>query len=261
MGSIGQKIQKEVVGLVSQTGQLLLKIFQQNKTNSRRFKSKHEIVTAADLLAEKFLLQKIKKLTPNFQIISEEKGDNHKKSEFLWLIDPLDGTTNFYMGNPLFAVQIALVYLNQPIFSCLYAPAIKELYWASRNRGAFLNNRKIHVSNKTIKHALLTYCHGNSLANLKKALKIYRHFKLHNFDIRQLGCAALEFGWVAKGKTECYISPGARLWDVVPGDLLLQEAGGQVYDFKGKPWTLQSKTIFAGNGVVDLPILKFLKKL
>ena len=261
MGHLGQKIQQEVVGLVKQTGQLLLKISKEHKTNHLRFKSKHEIVTAADLQAEKFLLPKIKKLTPTFRLISEERGDNHKKSEWLWLIDPLDGTTNFYMGNPLFAVQVALIYLDQPILSCLYAPAIDELYWASLNQGAFLNNKKIKVSTKNIKQALLTYCHGNSPSDLQKALRIYKHYKLNNFDIRQIGSAALEFGWVAKGKTECYISPGARLWDVVPGALLVKEAGGQVYDFKGLPWTLKSKTVLATNGRVDRPILNFLKKL
>jgi len=256
-----RRIKKQAIKLVRQAGNLLLAEYKQGRINHLRFKSKHEIVTAADLISEKIILKGLNKLTPNYRIISEENGDNRKKSDWLWLVDPLDGTTNFYMGNPLFAVQIALVYKNEPQLGIIYAPAINEFYLAEKGQGAYLNNKKIKVSQNNLKQALLTYCHGNSQADLKRALKIYQHFKLSNFDIRQIGSAALEFGWVAKGRTDCYISPGARLWDVVPGALLVKEAGGKIYDFKGKPWTLNSKTVFASNGVIDKAILNFLKKL
>lgn len=261
MVTIRQEIKKQAIAIVKQSGNLLFKEYQLGRINHLRFKSEHEIATAADLISEKIILKALNKLTPSYRIISEETGDNKKKSEWLWLVDPLDGTTNFYMGNPLFAVQIALVYKNEPQLAIIYAPAINEFYVAEKGKGAYLNNQKIKVSQNNLKKALLTYCHGNNEQDLKQALKIYQHFKLSNFDIRQIGSAALEFGWVAKGRTDCYISPGARLWDVVPGSLLVQEAKGKVYDFNGKPWTLTSKTVFATNGIIDKPILRFLKKL
>jgi myo-inositol-1(or 4)-monophosphatase len=261
MRNLTQKIKKEVVVLIKKTGQTLLKEFQKDQKIKTKLKNKHEIVTQADFLAEKIILKKLKQLTPNWQIISEETGNNNKKSNFLWLVDPLDGTTNFSMGNPLFAVQIALIYKNEPIWAYIYAPAINEFYYSEKNKGAFLNNKKIQVSNKKIAKAILTYCHGNQEKYIKQALKIYNYFKIKNFDIRQLGCAALEFAWVAKGKTECYITPGANPWDICSGILLVKEAGGTAYDFKGKPWQFSSKNVYVGNKIVDQSILKFLKTL
>lgn len=261
MDTVRQKIRKELPILVKKTGQQLLKIFRNNKKNHLIFKSKHEIATSADFIAEKIILKKIKALTPDWRIISEEKGDNQKKSDYLWTIDPLDGTTNFYMGNPLFAMQIALLYKKEPILAWIYAPAINEYYFAEKNKGAFLNNKKIKVSKNNLQHALLTYCHGSKSSQIKQALKIYNYFKLKSFDIRQIGSAALEFGWVAKGRTDCYISPSANPWDICPGVLLIKEARGNVYNFKGKAWTLNSQNVFAANQIIDKDILKFLKKL
>ena len=261
MGLVREKEIKEVTALTLKAGDILAKEFRAGRINNIRFKSKHEITTAADFIAERIILKKLKDLTPDWRIISEETGDNHKKSAWLWLVDPLDGTTNFYMGSPLFAVQIALVYKQEPILAYIYAPVIAEFYFAEKNKGAYLNSKKIHASKRKINQALLTYCHGNNEKDLKKALKLYQHFKLHNFDIRQIGSAALEFGWLAKGRTDCYISPGARPWDVIPGSLLVKESGGKVYDFKGKPWEINSTTVFASNGIIDKTILRFLKTL
>ncbi|MBN1325994.1 inositol monophosphatase [Candidatus Falkowbacteria bacterium] len=259
---IRQEIIDKIKKLTRNAGQILLKNFNLPKQNHAKFKSKHEILTTADLIAEKIIINKLKKLTPNFRILSEESGDNKKKSDFLWTVDPLDGTTNYYMGNPLFAVQIALVYKNEPILAFIYSPYIKEFYFAQKNKGAFLNGKKIHVSNKKFKTALLTFCHGSTKSDVLRAIKIYEHFKLASFDIRQIGSAALEFAWVAKGRTECYISPGHRLWDIVPGALIVREAGGRIYDFKGNSWNLvKSKAIFASNGIIDNKVLNFLKKL
>jgi len=260
MGNISQKIKKEVVVLIKKTGQALLKKFK-TKNLKTQLKQRNEIVTEADLLAENLILQKLKSLTPEWRILSEEKGDNHLTSDYVWVVDPLDGTTNFYMGNPLFAIQLGLVYKNEPVLSLIYAPAIAELYYAEKGRGAFLNNKKIKVSQRTLNQAILTYCHGSSLTAKQKAIKIYKYFKLKNYHIKLLGSAAIEFGWVAKGTTEAYFSPGASPWDIIPGALLVQEAGGQTYDFQGHKWNLKSKSILATNGKVDKQLLKILKNI
>lgn len=261
MALIRQTLKKEVLNLVKQAGDSLLKEFKTGKQPKAFLKGKHDIVTKADLITEKIILNKLNKLTPTWRILSEEKGDNHKAGDYFWVVDPLDGTTNFYMGNPLFSTQIALIYKNEPILGIIYAPALNEFYYAEKNKGAFLNNKKIKVSKKTLNKAILTYCHGSHQKDINKALKLYQYFKKHYFDIRQLGSASIEFAWVAKGRTECYISPGENLWDIAPGILLVKEAGGNVYDFSGKPWQIKAKSVFVSNGVIDKAILKFLKTL
>jgi len=259
--ALRRRIKKEITALIKKSGLKLLKLFQSSKKNHLKFKSKHEIATSADFIAEKIILKRLQFLTPTWRIISEEKGDNKKTSDYLWTVDPLDGTTNFYMGNPLFAIQIALLYKKEPTMAWIYAPAINEFYFTEKNKGSYLNNKKIKVSQNNFSQALLTYCHGSQNSQIKKALKIYQHFKLKGFDIRQLGSAALEFGWVAKGRTDCYISSSANPWDICPGVLLVEEAKGTVSDFKGKTWHLGAKNVFASNGIIDKKILKFLKRL
>ncbi|MFC1598410.1 inositol monophosphatase family protein [Patescibacteria group bacterium] len=260
MGTPSEKIKKEVVVLIKKTGLELLKQFK-SKGIKAKFKAKNEIVTQADLLAEKIILKKLKDLTPAWRILSEESGDNHINSDYTWIVDPLDGTTNFYMGSPLFAVQMALVYKNEPILSLIYAPAIDEFYYAEKGKGAFFNNKKIMVGKRGLKQALLTYCHGSEQTAKKKAIKIYKSFKLNNYHIRLIGSAAIEFAWIANGNTDAYFSPGASPWDIIPGALLVQEAGGKVTDFSGKPWGLKSKTILASNAKIDKQLLKYLKNI
>jgi len=257
---IREKTKKELVAVIKKTGQILLKEFKKGQQPKAVFKSRHDIVTKADLLAEKIIINTLKKLTPAWRILSEETGDNHKNNDFLWTLDPLDGTTNFYMGNPLFAVQLGLIYKNEPVWGIIYAPLLNEFYYAEKGKGAYLNNKKIKVSKKNMQKALLTYCHGSKKSDINLAIKIYQYFKTRQFDIRQLGAASLEFAWVAKGRTEAYISPGANLWDIAPGILLVKEAGGLVSDFKGLPWSIKSKNILATNQSVNKPIISGLKK-
>lgn len=259
MGIINQNIINRICLIIKKTGKLLLKEFYKKQTI--HYKNPREIVTRADFLSEKIILSALKKVTPDWQIISEEKGDNHKKSDYAWIVDPLDGTTNFYMGNPLFAIQIALVYKNTPVLSIIYVPFLDELYVAQKNQGAYLNNKKIHVSDKKMDRSILTYCHGSSKAGLKKGLRVYNYFKTKDYTIRQLGSSAVEFALVAKGKTECYITPATKIWDMAPGALLVQEAGGKVYNFKGQLWQLPDTDVFASNGVIDQAVIKFLKTI
>ncbi|HUT22538.1 MAG TPA: inositol monophosphatase family protein [Candidatus Bipolaricaulota bacterium] len=246
---------------IKTAGNELLKLYNSHKFTAK-YKSKHQLVTSADLVANKIIAQAIKKHFPNHAILSEETGRSKNKSDYLWIIDPLDGTTNFFMHNPLFAVSIALAHQGKIILGVVYAPAVNELYVAEPGKGAFLNNKKLKVSNRNkISNALLTYCHGTGVNSWKKAIKIYSYYKLRASFIRQLGSASLELCYVASGRTDSILIPGAHPWDVAAGVLILREAGGKVTDFAGKEWNVKSKDMVASNKRIHQAILKDLKKI
>ncbi|MFZ5364700.1 MAG: inositol monophosphatase family protein [Patescibacteria group bacterium] len=246
---------------VKKAGEELLRLYHSEKFTAK-YKAKHELVTSADLIANKLIVQSIKKHFPDHSILSEEEGSEKNGSDYLWIIDPLDGTTNFFMHNPLFAVSIALVYKNEIILGIVYAPALKELYVAEPKKGAYLNGKKIKVSwRNKVTDALLTYCHGTGIKAWKDAVKIYSYYKLRASFIRQLGAASLELGFVAAGRTDSIIIPKALPWDVAAGILIVREAGGKVTDFQGGEWNIQSKDMVASNGKIHNELLKTLKRM
>jgi len=246
---------------IKKAGTELLKIYNSGKFTSK-YKSKHQLVTSADLIADKIISKAIKKHFPDHAILSEETGRSKNKSDYIWVIDPLDGTTNFFMHNPLFCISVALVHKEKIILGIIYAPAVNELYIAEPGKGATLNGKKIKVSNrKQIKDALLTYCHGTGLGSWKKAIKLYNYYKLRASFIRQLGSAALELGYVAAARTDSIIIPGAHSWDAAAGVLIVREAGGKVTDFQNREWTIKSRDMVASNEKIHKDLLKTLKRL
>jgi myo-inositol-1(or 4)-monophosphatase len=217
-------------------GTFLLKEFKQKKL-AWHLKHRHEIVTGADTGAEKIILSLLRKYTPKFEILSEEAGLNNRRSDYLWVVDPLDGTTNFKVHNPLFSVSIALFYKGEPILGVIYAPHLGDMFVAEVGQGAWLNGQRIHVSKTAdLKKSFLTYCYGQEHKHMRRAVELYRYFKMKTVDMRQLGSAAIELAWVAAGRTESIVIPGTRPWDAAAGVLMVTEAGGRVTDFKNKPW-------------------------
>lgn len=254
------KNKKVAIQAAKKAGDYLLKNFE--KKDKVKFKSKHEIATMADFAAEKIILKEIKRNFPSHAILSEESGGNKKNSDYLWVVDPLDGTTNYYMKNPLFSVSISLFYKEEIVLGVIHAPYLNELYTTEKDKGAYLNSKKIHASNKkSLSKSILTFCHGTKEKDIKRAIKTYNHFKLKGFDMRQLGSAALELGFVAAGRTESIMIPGAHPWDVGAGVLLVREASGRVTDYKEEEWKLKSKDMLASNGKIHNELLKTLNKI
>lgn len=239
----------------------LTKIYEKFSRADIKMKSSHEIITEADLLSEKIIIKEIKRNFPDHKILSEESGNDDKKSDYLWIIDPIDGTTNFSMKNPIWAISIGLAYKNEIILGVVYAPILDELYVAEKNKGAFLNNKKIQRSKIKTGKVLNTFCHGSDVKSIKRAVKYYSKQKLANFDCRQMGSASVELAFVAGGRTESLTIPGAHSWDVAAGILLVREAGGKVTDFSGKKWNLKSKDMIASNSLVHRQILDTVKNL
>ena len=258
------KTEKQIaIKAAKKAGEMLMKKFATHNRANVRLKSKHEIVTPADLASEKIILSAIKKHFPDHRILSEEKGKTgNQKSDYLWLIDPLDGTTNFSMGNPLFSIAIALAKNNQIILGLIYAPFLDELYLAEKNKPSTLNNKKIKVSSEhKIANAFLTFCHGNTQPAMRQAINIYKKLKLQARDLRQIGSASIGMAWVARAKTEAIIIPGAPPWDVAAGSLLVRQAGGICTDLNGREWNLNSPGIIASNKKISDLLIRTVKNI
>lgn len=251
-----KQIKKVALAAAKQSGQMLKKEYARFNRLDVMLKSHHEILTKADLMSQEIIIGEINKYFPGHGIISEEQADQKKYSEYIWYLDPIDGTTNFSMHNPLWSISLALAKGNELIFGLIYAPMLEEIYLAEAGQGAELNGEKINVSAISQGKVLNTFCHGSKDADIKKALAYWRRQKLNGLDCRQLGSAAIELAYVAAGRVESFVAPGTHDWDVAAGVLLVREAGGKVTDFKGADWRLGERNIAASNGRVHGQILK-----
>lgn len=245
---------------VKKSGAMLISEYENFDRNKVNFKTKNEIVTAADLKSEKIILSALKKSFPKHKLLAEESGKNRANSDYLWILDPIDGTTNFSMHNPLWSISLALAYKDEIILGIIYLPYLKELFIAKKGSGAKMNNKNIKVSKNIKNNAINTYCHARDKKYVNQAVNYYNKQKMQGLDCRQLGSAAIELAYVACGRVESITIPGANSWDVAAGALLVQEAGGKVSDFKNNPWSLNSHNIIASNGKVHSQILKILNK-
>lgn len=255
-----KKYQTVLIKTIRQAGQKLLRDYETLDESRVFLKTKRDLVTTADMASEKIIINNLKKYFPTHQILSEESGWEANESDFLWIIDPLDGTTNFYIHNPLWSVSIALVHRGKIIMGAIYAPLTKELFFAEKGRGAYLNNKRIYVRSDAQKN-VNAFCHGSEAKNIKKAMKYYVYQKSHSFDCRQLGSAAIEMAYVASGRIASLLIPGTKPWDVAAGALLVQEAGGRVSDFKNKQWQIFEPDILAANKREHSLIIKTIEKI
>lgn len=258
---MNKEIKRTAIQAARGASEILLKKFKNFSREGLVKKARRDLVTQADLAAEKFILSLIKKNFPGHAILSEEAGSNKKKSDYSWVIDPLDGTINFSMHNPLWGVSIAVAYKKKIVFAVIAAPYLHELYTAEAGQGAEMNGEPIKVSKIAPDRVLNTFCHGSRERDVKRALKYYVRQKMKGFDCRQFGAASLELAFVASGRVESVAIPGANSWDVAAGVLIVQEAGGKVTDFKGKEWQLERGDMLASNGRIHKDLVKILKNI
>ena len=244
-----------------EAGEYLAKEFNKFQRNNATHKSRHELVTKCDKQSEKIILTTLKKRFSKINFLSEEFGANHQSSEYQWIIDPLDGTNNFAIHNPLFTVAIALMHDHKLVMSVIYVPMLKELYWATHKK-AYKNGHKLEVAkHKNTKDIFMCYCHGSSLADNKKAFKAYEYYHLNTHDCRHFGSTSLELAMVASGNIDSLIVSGPKIWDVAPGIMLVKAAGGMITDWQGKTWSKDSTSVLASNRQLNPLLFKELKKL
>lgn len=211
-------------------------------------KGDNSYVTEADIACENYLIKELSKLLPTAAIWAEESGKS-SQGEYHWVIDPIDGTTNFYHGIPYYCISVALTQDNVPIFGMIYQPLQDELFWAIKGAGAHLNNKKISVAdNKPLKDTFLVLStsypqHEQSMQLLHKLDKIMPAA----FATRHMGAAALDQAYVACGRFDAVFFPDLYWWDIAAGKLLIEEAGGQVTQFDGSPVTPLYQTFIGGN--------------
>ena len=228
-------------------------------------KSEIDLVTESDLASERLIIDRIKTQFPRHAILAEESGasgpvDRESQSDWRWIIDPLDGTTNYAHGYPCFCVSIGLECSGRPEIGVVYDPLRDEMFTAERGKGAALNGRRIRVSpTPTLASALL--CTGFPY-DVREKSEFARHFS--NFimaaqGVRRDGAAALDLAYVAAGRFDGFWEEGLKPWDVAAGALIIEEAGGRVSNYQGGALNIYAPPIMASNGLVHEQMMQVLQ--
>lgn len=212
-----------------------------------------DLVTEADLASEALIIERIKSHFPKHAILAEESGeaviDGH--SELKWIIDPLDGTTNFAHGYPCFCVTIALENNGEVVVGVTYDPTRDEMFSAERGRGASLNNKPVRVSRcEGLSEALLVTGFPYDIKRREDFARHLTQFLLQSRGVRRDGSAAIDMAYVACGRFDGFWEEGLNPWDMAAGVLLIEEAGGQVSSYDGSQLSIYSPPILASNGLI-----------
>ena len=227
-----------------------------------RSKQKNDFVSEVDHAAEEAIINVLREAYPTHGFLGEESGYHDKQAEYLWVIDPLDGTTNFLHGVPQYCVSIALLHkgvLNQAV---VFDPNRDELFTATKGVGAYLNDRRIRVSKADrLEGALVgTGFPFRETVNIDDYLRMLRNVMMSAAGVRRPGAAALDLAWVACGRLDAFWELGLSPWDMAAGTLLIREAGGLVGDLDGDEKYMESGRIAAANAKLFSPLLQLLKQ-
>ena len=246
--------------IIRQAGAVLMEGF----GNVRHFQNKGviDLVTEFDKRSEEGLISSIQQKFPEHAILAEESGHNHTISEYQWVIDPLDGTTNFAHGIPIFAVSIGLLKNNSPVVGVVYDPFRNEMFSAELGQGAVLNNQPIHVSSRAnLGQAVVSTGFPYDLrSNPQNNLAQFVQFQLRTQAVRHLGSAALDCSWTAMGRLDGYWEFGIKPWDIGAGALIVREAGGHVTSIDGDEDFLSNESILVSNSLLHPQMLRVLNE-
>ena len=240
-------------------------ILRSNQKIVKTYKAKTDLVTSTDHESERVIIDIIRSKHPGHSILAEESGNLKKHSDYNWIIDPLDGTTNFLHGIPHFAISIAVLENKKLIAAGILDPLKDEFFFAEHGKGAYLNDRRIRVSGrKQVETAL--FATGipfmGKITAEKEIIFINQlnHIMPRCSGIRRFGSAALDLAWVAAGRYDGFWEHGLKLWNIAAGTLIVREAGGFVSDFSSRDTVLQNGNIVAANAGLHIPLLKMLKE-
>ncbi len=212
----------------------------------------NNLVTEADHAAEEAIFEVIKKDFPDHYILSEEAGEIAQDSNYKWIIDPIDGTVNFANGIPICCVSIAVEKDGKMIMGAVYNPLMNEFFFAERGQGAYLNDKRIYVSEQQelLKACMVTGFPYTYLDMPNGPLQVFERFIRKGIPVRRLGSAAIDLCWVAAGRFDGFYEHKLNAWDSAAGFLLVEEAGGKVTDFKGDHYSPYQPHIVATNGKI-----------
>ncbi|RDE08176.1 inositol monophosphatase family protein [Pelagibacterium lacus] len=221
-----------------------------------------DFVTVADKRAEKVVMDELMKARPTYSFLMEEGGEiKGTDGMHRWIIDPIDGTTNFLHGVPLFAVAIALERNDEIVSSVIYNPVMDELFTAEKGNGAWLNNRRLRVAGRRSLADALMVTGINSQGRALDALQLRQlaHVTPAVAGIRRSGSISVDLAWLAAGRFDGVWEAGLKPWDVAPGLLMVREAGGFVTDYAGGTASIANGEVVAGNEVIQAALLKALQ--
>ncbi len=251
MGMVGDVIYKSIskdegrflkgaISIAKKAGEKLLETYRSGAPAERE--TVKDLKTVQDVTSDRLIRELIEKKFSQHSYLTEETGFIAKRQDYLWIIDPLDGTGNFANHNPLFAVSISLWAAGEPLLGVIEAPMLSERFMAVRNKGAYHHDflrrtlRRVNVSNNdTLSRAYLLQCEGGE-TDKRRVLSLINKVFLDVKDIRKLGSAAIELAYVGMGRSDCYITTQINLWDIAAGVLFVKEAGGEILHFDGVPY-------------------------
>jgi myo-inositol-1(or 4)-monophosphatase len=252
---------KQVLNVSRITGNFLKTEIRKIKKSDIQTKGLNNFVTYVDKTTEQRLVRELHLLLPEAGFIAEENQELKKKDNYNWVIDPLDGTTNFIHHVPLYSISIALMQQNNVVLGVIYEPNLQECFYSWKNGGAFLNGNRIEISQiKSLKDSLLAtgfpyYDYGR----LDEYIVLFKHLMENTHGLRRLGSAAVDLAYTACGRFEGFYEYGLSPWDVAAGVLIVQEAGGKVSDFSGSDHYIFGGELVATNPFINDELLKVIK--
>lgn len=245
----------------SEASKILIEYFDTDFKISRK-QHYSDLVTEVDKKSEARIIEIIRSYFPEHNVLSEEAGNLNKSSDYVWIVDPIDGTVNYAHGVPIFCISIALEVKKDIKLGLIYNPVSGERFFSEKGRGAYLGDKKISVSGVSeLKDGLLVtgFPYG-AWENVDHCIDHFNNFIKFGLPIRRLGSAALDMCYVASGRFDGFWEVSLNPWDVAAGYLILNEAGGKLTDFTGNKYSVYNKQIVASNGRIHSEMIEVLAK-
>ena len=249
-------LEKQIISIAQEVGKLIKEKRKTFNAEQLEEKSANNLVTVVDKAAEAFLLDKLSKAFPGSGFMGEEGGDISSENGYRWIVDPIDGTSNFVHDLPLYSTSIALEKDNEIVLGVINDIPHDTVYHAVQGMGAYANGKQISVSGtKTVYHSLFVTGFPYEESELDRFLGIYKHLLRNSRGVRRFGSAAIDLCYVAAGKFEAFYEVGLNPWDVAAGGLLVKEAGGAVTTITNTNDWLFGKSLCASNGQIHSELL------
>ncbi|MCX6625683.1 MAG: inositol monophosphatase family protein [Acidobacteria bacterium] len=237
------------VEIARESGALLANYFE--RRIGYQLKGDYDLVTEADRASENLVIERLRNHFPSHSLIGEETGSHEGSSDYRWYVDPLDGTTNFAHGFPVFNVTLGLECAGELVCGVIYDPTRNEMFTAERGSGAYLNNRRIRVSQvKRLDDSLVATGFPSRRRHQSVNVYFYHQLAMASHGVRRAGAAAIDLAYVASGRLDAFWEFGLNPWDMAAGILMVEEAGGRISDMDGQPHHLRSPHLLADNAAL-----------
>jgi myo-inositol-1(or 4)-monophosphatase len=250
-----------MVKVCRKAAKILIRDFGEIENLQVSLKGPGNFVTASDIKVEKILIEELQKARPTYSILSEEIGEINNDESFKWIIDPIDGTSNFLHGIPHFAISIGLEHDKEIICGIIYDPIKDEMFVAEKGNGAYVNNKRMRVSSRSKLKDCIIFTGGPRQNPKDKELFFveYKNFSsVVKTPIRKMGSASLDIAYVAAGRCDGFWQRNLNYWDYAAGIILVKESGGFVTDFNGENRYIENKTILVTNSKIDKEMIEVL---